>query len=139
MRIPSEAEYIEAKAALAVYGEFCKPYVQRNGWTVIPADAPRPEFNGVVLDTDRINAYSTNVELYDLANNSPERFSAYVVNSGSGLVTWTGEPIGKVVNVSAHGRCWKWRQVTIRADWGQTYTGREYVSTHLVNLRRVAA
>ena len=56
MRIPTETEYATAKAALAVYADFSKPYVQRNGWTVIPADAPRPTFDGAPLDTDRVNA-----------------------------------------------------------------------------------
>lgn len=46
MRIPSETEYETAKAARTAYDAFAAPYLQRNGWTVIPADAPRPIFQG---------------------------------------------------------------------------------------------
>lgn len=99
MRIPSPTEYETAKAALAVYGAFSRPYVQRNGWTVIPADAPRPTFEGAELTTDRVNAYSTTVELFELARDKPDRIFAYI-SSGSRdgksdwrVSTWTGEVI----------------------------------------------
>ena len=42
MRKVTQAEYELGKAALALYQEFSKPYVRKNGWTVTPADAPDP-------------------------------------------------------------------------------------------------
>lgn len=142
MRIPDETEYQEAKAARAVYDEFTKAYIQPNGWTVIPADAPRPMFGGAPLTTDRINAYTTTLELYELANGKPDRFSAYVTTSAFGtveVVTWTGERIA-APKFTGH---WhrnnfgaRWRSIEVRADWGGLYYGREYDSRQLVNFRR---
>lgn len=99
MRIPALQEYETAKAALAAYTEFSKPYVQRNGWSVIPANAPRPSFQGQELTTDAINAYSTTVELYELANEKPDRIFAYISSASKDgktdwrVTTWTGEVI----------------------------------------------
>ena len=141
MRSPNQAEYETAKAALAVYAEFSKPYVQRNGWTVIPADAPRPAFEGVYLSSDRINAYSTTVELFELARDKPEKFSAYVQSPRNAITTWTGEEIGVVCDCGAWHRNnmgARWRSLRIRAAWGAVYHGREYDSRQLVNLRRFA-
>ena len=139
MRIPSLAEYETAKTALAVYAEFSKPYIQRNGWTVIPADAPRPVFGGEELSTDKINAYSTTVELFDLAHDRPEKFSAYVQFPRNAITTWTGEEIGFVCNKGAwHTNNFgaRWRSIRVRAAWGAVYNGREYDNRQLINLRR---
>lgn len=98
MRIPSQNEYETAKRALAVYADFSKPYVQKNGWTVIPADAPRPVFDGAELTTDRVNAFSTTVELFELNRDKPEKVFAYISASESGAwraTTWTGEAISE--------------------------------------------
>jgi hypothetical protein len=139
MRQVTEQEYITARNALDLYKAYCAPFVQSNGWTVIPADAIRPYFNGAELTTDAINAFSTNVELFELARDKPERFCNYIV-PGSNVTTWQGEVIGRVV----HSGAWhvnnfggRWRQVTIRTDWNQCYTGREFDSHHLVRFRKV--
>jgi hypothetical protein len=150
MRQVTQQEYDTALAASAVYRDFCKPYVQKNGWTVIPPDAPKPTFNGAVLD---INVHSTNIELFELQRDKPEKFSAYVQEPTapqrdqtnflalrrSTVTTWTGEPIGEVVltgvwHVNNFGG--KWRQLAIRTDWNMIYTGREYDSRQFVNFRR---
>lgn len=141
MRKVTQTEYETAKRALAAYQDYCKPYVQKNGWTVIPKDAPRFVFEGDAIETDAINAHTTNVELFELERDMPERISAYVVidNTRSHVTTWTGEVIGRVT----HERNWhrnnlggRWRQVTIRSDWGHVYSGREYDSRQFVNFRR---
>lgn len=97
MRVPSLPEYETAKAALAVYAAFSAPYVQRNGWTVIPADAPRPLFEGTELTTDRINAFSAIVELFELDRDKPDTIFAYVSSRSKNgktdwhISTWAGE------------------------------------------------
>lgn len=142
MRIPSQAAYDTAKAALAVYADFSKPYLQRNGWTVIPADAPRPVFEGEELTTDRINAYSTDVEVFELARDKPEKFSAYVSFPRNGVTTWTGEEVGVVCDKGEWRRNnmgARWRSLRVRSAWGAVYYGREYDSRQLVNLRRSRA
>lgn len=141
MRQVTAEENATAKRALAVYAEFSKPYIQRNGWTVIPADAPRPLFEGAELTTDAINAFSTAAELYQLATEKPDKFSAYVTaTKGFNVTTWTGETIGAVIDRTAY-HCnnfgAKFRTIWIRAEWGATYYGREYDSHDLVNFRRI--
>jgi hypothetical protein len=89
------------------------------------------------------NAHATNVELYELEHCMPAKFSAYAVvdNTRSHITTWTGEVIARVTREGKWHRNnfgGKWRQLTIRADWNQTYTGREYDSRQLVNFRRIA-
>lgn len=142
MRIPSQTEYETAKAALAAYEAFAKPYVQRNGWTAIPADAPRPVFDGEELTTDRVNAYSTIVELFELDRDKPDAFSAYVQFPRNSVTTWTGEEVGIVCDRGAWHRNnfgARWRSLNVRAAWGAVYHGREYDSRQLVNLRRSRA
>lgn len=153
MRIPSLSDYETARAALAVYAEFSKAYLRPNGWTVIPADAPRPSFNGSPLTSDAVNAYSTTAELFELATERPERFSAYACESDRqqrdatnyvayrhrNLTTWTGESVGSITFTGPWHRNnlgGKWRPIRVRADWGGEYYGREYDSRQLVNLRR---
>ena len=140
MRKVSETEYATALTATAAYKAFSAPYLQKNGWTVIPADAPKPQFAGADLD---LNLHSTNKELFELERDMPERFSAYTPwgdQNKNAVTAWTGEVIARVTH---EGRWFrnnfggKWRQLTIRADWNQTYTGREYDSRQLVNFRRV--
>ena len=141
MRIPTETEYATAKAALAVYADFSKPYVQRNGWTVIPADAPRPTFDGTPLDTDRVNAFSTTVELFEFDRDRPEKFSAYL-SDGVDVTTWTGEIVGYVSDRGAWHRNnfgARWRSIHVQSAWGAVYSGREYDSRQLVNLKRMRA
>lgn len=132
MRQVTQAEYDTSKAAAAAYREFCKLYVQKNGWTVIPANVTRP------IDTDAINAHSTNVELFELQRDQPAKFGGYVLDS-TGVTSWTGEQIGKVL----HRGHWhrnnfggRWRSIDVRADWGGNYHGREYDSRQFVNLQR---
>lgn len=141
MRKVSQTEYDAAKRVLSAYGDYCKPYVQHNGWTVIPAEAPRFVFEGATLETDHINAHTTNVELFELDRDKPEKFGAYMpMDSRVNITTWTGESVGRVTN----RREWhrnnlgaKWRHVTVRTDWGHVYAGREYDSRQFVNFRRV--
>lgn len=142
MRKITQAEYETSARALAAYDEYCKPYVQKNGWTCIPKDTPRFVFDGETIDSDKINAHSTNVGLFTLERDMPEKFTAYAVidNTRSHISTWTGEIIGRVT----HEREWhrnnlgaRWRQLTIRSDWGHVYSGREYGSRQCVNFRRV--
>ncbi len=139
MRKVTQAEYELGKAALALYQEFSKPYVQKNGWTVTPVDAPDRPFT-----CDEINAHSTNVELFELERDCPGKFTAYasVSNIRSDVTTWTGELIARVT----HQGSWhtnnmggRWRQLTIRADWNMSYTGREYDSRQCVNFRKCKA
>jgi hypothetical protein len=137
MRQVSETEYETAKAALASYNEYCKPYVQRNGWTVIPKEAPRAFFEGKELTSDAVNAHSTNVELFEMQRDKPERFTTYVTPEG--VTTWTVERIGRVVargdkHVNNLGGAW--RAITIKTDWGFSYHGREYDSRQCVNFKR---
>lgn len=142
MRQVTAEQNATARAAIAAYREFSKPYVQRNGWTVIPADAPRPLFDGVELTTDRINAFSTDAELYSLATEKPDAFTAYVHFPRNGITTWTGEEVGFVVDRGAWNRNnfgGRWRQVRVRAAWGAIYAGREYDSRQCVNFRRLKA
>lgn len=140
MRIPTHAEYSHAQAALAAYREFSKPYLQRNGWTVIPADAPRPVFEGVELTTDAINVCSTNVELFEFNRDRPDKLSAYVTFPRNSVTTWTGEEIGIVIDKGHWNRNnfgARWRTVKMRSDWGDLYSGREYDSRQLVNFKRL--
>lgn len=139
MRIPTQGEYETATAALAAYKAFCKPYVQRNGWTVIPAKAPRPLVNGEEMSTDQVNAYSTTVEIFELNRDKPAAFSAYVQFPRNGVTTWTGEEVGIVCDVGHWHRNnlgARWRSLRVRAAWGAVYHGREYDSRQLVNLRK---
>jgi hypothetical protein len=142
MRIPTATEFEKAQRALEAYAAFSAQYVQKNGWTVIPADAPRPAFEGEELSTDAVNAYSTTVELYRLATDKPDRFSAYMVDrkdKAPSLTTWTGETIGAVKETGPWNRNnfgARWRSVRVRADWGGVYYGREYDNRQLVNFRR---
>jgi hypothetical protein len=138
MRVVTDNQYQTSKAALAVYSEHCKPYIQKNGWTVIPADAPRAIFQGQALDTETVNAHSTNVELFELSHEKPAKFSAYVTDEK--VTTWTGEKIGFVNytgrwhrNNRGYG---KWRAISIRSDWGDVYNGRESSEQQLVNFRK---
>lgn len=143
MRQVTAEQNATARAAIAAYREFSKPYVQRNGWTVIPADAPRPLFDGVELTTDRINAFSTDAELYSLATEKPDKFSAYVSASRPrAITTWTGEEVATIVDRTAYHRNnfgGRFRTIWIRAEWGGTYFGREYDSRDLVSFRRLKA
>ena len=135
MRQVTTDQYNYSKAVLAAYTDYCKPYVQKDGWTVIPKEAPRFEFEGVATD---INIHSTFVELFELANQKPEKFSAYVTYPA--VTTWTGEHVAEISWRGAWHRNnfgGKWRQLTIQSDWGHVYTGREYDSRQLVNFRRV--
>lgn len=141
MREITDAQYARAIAALAVYAEHSKPYVQRDGWTVIPADVVPPMFEGEQLSTDRVNAFSTHIELYRFAYEKPAKFSAYVSGSKpSAVTTWTGETIAVIIDRSAYhtnnfgGR---FRTVWARSDWGLRYIGREWDSHDLVNFRRI--
>ena len=146
MRIPTETEYATAKAALAVYDDFCKPYVQRNGWTVIPADAPRPIFDGAPLDTDRVNAFSTTVELFELNRDQPDRVFAYITADAGGcwrVTTWTGETISSDLIAGRAYRNPRWSYTSdiitpIRAKiCGHWYSGRALGAGLYVKLRRV--
>lgn len=148
MRVPSEHEYETAKRALAVYEQFSVPFVQRNGWTIIPADAPRPLFDGAPLTTDRINAYSTDIELFELARDQPDKIFAYVSAAPDGvtwrITTWTGEVISDDL---VTGRTYPnprysftSNKITpIRAKiMGRWYTGRSLGAGVYVKLRAVA-
>lgn len=81
----------------------------------------------------------------ELNRDQPERFSAYLVERkptacDRDVTTWAGDMIGTCTHVDLWHRNnfgGRWRQVTVRTIWGQTYTGREYDSRQLVNLRRV--
>lgn len=142
MNIPSETAYATAKTALSAYNAYCVPYIQKNGWTSIPADAPRFVFEGEVVTTDAINAYSTTVELFELARDKPEKFSAYVQFPRAAVTTWTGEEVGLVCdkgNWTRNNFGARSRSIRVRAAWGAVYYGREYDSRQFVNLRRVKA
>ncbi|HSI42016.1 MAG TPA: hypothetical protein VLA00_15850 [Xanthobacteraceae bacterium] len=147
MLIPSQAEYEHAKAALAVYAEFSKPYVQRNGWTVVPADAPRPIFDDTELTTDRVNAFSTTVELFELNRDKPERIFAYV-SSGAldgksdwRVSTWTGALLSSELIAGRTFRGGFGARITpIRARInGAWYHGRALGPGMHVKLKRCAA
>jgi len=139
MRQVTETEYTAAKAAHAIYAEFSKVYLQKNGWTVIPSDAPYPVFDGASLK-DTINAHSTNIELFELQRDHPEKFGAYVTKNK--VTSWTGEQIGAVTwrgQKQRNNFGGSWCAINVQTDWGQIYHGREYDSRQYVNLRRVKA
>lgn len=149
MRIPSSEEYETAKAATAVYEAFTAPFVQRDGWTVIHADAPRPLFRGEPLTTDRVNAFSTTIELFELARDQPEKIFAYVSAAPDGvtwrITTWAGEVISDDLIV---GRTYPNPRYSHTSNKitpvraliaGRWYSGRSLGAGVYVKLRRCAA
>lgn len=130
---------------------YAAQFVQPNGWTIIPAEAAKhPDY--AACD----NGMRSRVETFELNRDKPATFSAYVQSSDRAHVdatniiacrhrdvtTWTGDKLGTVTHSGAWHRNnfgGKWRQVTARMAWGDTYTGREYDSRQFVNWRRTAA
>ena len=141
--------YAAERAICDKANAYAAQFIQPNGWTIIPAKAAgHPDY--AACD----NAMRSRVELFELNRDRPERFSAYLQPSNReqvdqtnlvayrhrNVTTWTGDKLGWVTHTGAYHRNnfgGRWRQVTVRTIWGQTYTGREYDSRQLVNLRRV--
>jgi hypothetical protein len=146
MRIPTQTEYETAQRALDAYAAFSKPYVQKNGWTAIPADAPRPVFEGAELTSGRVNAFSTTVELFELNRDKPEKVFAYISASESGAwraTTWTGETISEDLRA---GRTYRNPRLSYTSNTitpvqvkicGQWYSGRAMGPGIYVKLRRM--
>lgn len=129
--------YAAERAICDKANAYAAQFIQPNGWTIIPAKAAgHPDY--AACD----NAMRSRVELFELNRDQPERFSAYLVdqNAFTDVTTWAGDKLGDVTYGGPRHRNnfgGRWRQVTVRTIWGQTYTGREYDSRQLVNLRRV--
>jgi hypothetical protein len=100
-------------------------YQQRNGWTVIPADA-KPPVN--VTNEDR-----SAIEVYEFCRDKPDRYFLYVKHlEGRNAVatTWTGEHLGSATlgPVYRDNFGGKRQSITIRAINGETYHGTYYKS-----------
>lgn len=135
----TEADYTFAKALQAIYEEHCKPYVQKNGWTVIPAGTLAPlDMFGEPVTAARVIRASSIIERWELMRDKPERFVAYV--RGDTIVIWTGHVIGHVT-WQTNWSLWRGnnrrRTVHARMAWGGAhYYGIETDSGTLVNMRR---
>lgn len=132
----TEQEYNAARVicdkATAYWEAHCSR--SRSGWSSLTAEqAAHPDFAACTTEM------RGRVEQYELHRDKPERFTGYV--TGANVATWNGMALGKVT-WSGH---WqrnnfggRWRAVTMRADWGDTYHGREYASRQFVNWRKAA-
>lgn len=93
-------EYEELKQIQSQYNEWAKQYVQKNGWTVIPADAIPP----VKFDNDDRSA----MELWEWKTNPPEKYFIYIRETKEPpkgfpyekplweAITFTGQKLGNV-------------------------------------------
>ena len=66
-------EYEELKQIQSQYNEWSRQYIQKSGWTVIPADAIPP----VKFDNDDRSA----LELWDWKHNPPEKYFLYITET----------------------------------------------------------
>src|SRR5215471_7649311 len=102
----TQGDYEYARAGLAIYKAWSAQYVQRNGWTVIPANTPHPDYMGEPLHTARVNRFSSIVERFEFHRDAPERVFCYPSKRGNveHATTWTGDSIGQ--SVIRFGRRW---------------------------------
>lgn len=114
--------YIELKANLAEYDAWALQFRQRNGWTVIPADAVPPV---TVTNADR-----SAVEVYEFCSNPPDRYTLYINEKREDATTWTGDGLGRTVFGREYRDNFGGRRVpvTIYAINGRKYVGTYYKS-----------
>lgn len=115
-------EYFLLKTKQAIYEKWAKQFQQKNGWTVIRADAVPPNS----FD----NGDRAAIEVFEFVNDPPERYFVYINEKENRATTWTGETLGAVefgreYRDNFHG----WRiPVTVRAINGRVYSGTYYKS-----------
>ncbi|MFA5431131.1 MAG: hypothetical protein WC329_08235 [Candidatus Omnitrophota bacterium] len=113
----SEEEYKEARERLAKYEEWSKRYIQKSGWTVVPADAVPP----VVVTNDDRSA----CEVWEWKHDPPDKYFLYVSEEKQDAHTWIGQSLG----LCRFGREWRdnfggtRRSVTVYGNNGVKYFG----------------
>lgn len=137
----TSAEHAALRAKLATYAAWAEQFKQRNGWTVIPADAVPP----VTVTNDERSA----VETFELCRDKPDAFLAYVEADEGGawaVTTWTGEKLSADLiagasypNPRASYTSRTLTPIRIKSIWGDWYTGRALGAGLYVKLRKVKA
>lgn len=124
--------YAECVRRQAIYDAWAKQFVQKNGWTVIPADAVAPvEFT---------NEHRAFIEVFEFLRDKPEKYFLYIkeeattrgtLNYGPWIATtFTGLVLGSVT----HGRPYRDNfggvrvPVAVFACNGKRYNGTYYKS-----------
>jgi len=115
----SKEIYDELKARLARHDAWAAQYVQKTGWTVIPADAVPP------AGADISNDERSSIEVYEFCNDIPKAYFLYISQENHDAHTWTGEHLGR----ASFGREFRDNfggrrvPVTVKAINGRTYHG----------------
>jgi hypothetical protein len=86
-----ESQYREERRLVDLDSQWSEQFRKPNGWTVITAEEQktRPEELAAVD-----NAMRGRVEQYELLNNPPESFAAYIGSDGRSVTVWTGLKLG---------------------------------------------
>lgn len=112
-------EYQELKRLQAIYEKWAKQFLQKNGWTVIPADAIAP--------VKFTNADRSAIELYEFCFNPPDKYSVYVHEIEGLATTWTGEELGRLTLGPEYQDNFGGKRQSVRIT---AINGREYVGTY---------
>ncbi len=86
----TKADYRRERALCDADRKWSEQFIKPNGWTVIPADAKRPRR---IAKVD--NAMRGRVEQYELLNNPPDAFTAYLSSDKRSVTVWTGDVLGR--------------------------------------------
>lgn len=130
-------QHAALRAKLATYDAWAAQFKQRNGWTVIPADAVPP----VKVTNDERSA----VEVFELCRDKPDAFLAYVSAEGGSwrIATWTGEKLSADLIAGASYRNPRpshtsrtLTPIRVKSIWGDWYMGRALGAGIYVRLRK---
>ena len=117
----AEAQDIQERSD--VYESWAVQYRQKNGWTVIPADAVPP--------VSITNEERGRLEQFLFATNPPARYFLYINEERKVATTWVGDILGRVT----FGRAWQdnfgGKRIAVRIEGinGRTYTGTYFQSS----------
>jgi hypothetical protein len=128
----NESLYQLERRLVDLDSEWSEQFRQPNGWTVIPADAQRPDAIAMV-DNDMRGR----VEQFELLNEAPERFTAYIGSDGRSVTVWTGLKLGTAWTTSSWRGPNGTKLFAYRAKIaGREYYGRSQGSGMYINLTR---
>lgn len=137
--IQSESEYRELRAicdAAAAYAEsiMCEGTAKRRRNYLTKEEAAAPVYAACS------NEMRGKVEQWELLNNPPQCFGAYIGSDGRSVTVWTGLPLGSAYpgrtwRVGRYGESLTQYRATIA---GREYTGRGQGAGMLIGLRETA-
>lgn len=117
-------QYTEHKERNARHDAWAQQYVQKNGWTVIPAGVQPPP------DAAITNEERGEIELYEFVNDPPSTYFLYVNETTRNATAWPGQVLGSVSFGREYRDNFGGRRVPVRiqAVNGRTYAGTYYKS-----------